>query len=79
MTAWRSAGPNELTMSSVVGVVDGETAGNAGDFDGLCGTVPNGVCAGNLGVGNCAARLATKMKMANVACKNRDITIISRC
>ena len=78
MAACRSAGPNELTTSSVVGAMDGEAAASAGDFEGTCGTVPDGVCAGNLGGGICAPRFATKMTMASVACKNRDITIISR-
>ena len=67
MAACRSAGPNELTRSSVVGVVDGEAPGNAGDFDGTCDDVPDGVCAGNLGIGDCASRFATKTKMVSVA------------
>ena len=33
MTACRSAGPNELTTSSVVGAIDGEAAGSTGDFE----------------------------------------------
>jgi hypothetical protein len=70
MAACRSAGPNELTTSSVVGAIDGEASGIPGDFDGLCSAAPDGVCA---------ARFAAKMKIANVACKNREITIISRC
>jgi hypothetical protein len=48
-------------------VVDGEAPGNAGDFDGACDDVPDGVCAGNLGIGDCAPRFATKTKMASVA------------
>ena len=43
MTACRSAGPNEFTRSSVVGVADGKATGSTGDFNGACGVVPGGV------------------------------------
>ena len=55
----------------MVGVANDDPAGGAGDFDG----VPDGVWAGNLGAGDCAARLATATNVANVACKDREITI----
>jgi hypothetical protein len=75
MTACRSAGPNELTTSSVVGDADGELAGAAGGFETVCGAVPGEVCAGNFGVGDCAERVAVKIERANAASQSRDITI----
>ena len=74
MTACRSAGVNEFTRSSVVGVLEGEAAGSADDFDSACGDLP----AGNAGVGDCAARFAMKTKLANVACNDREVTMIRR-
>ena len=71
----KSAGPNELTTSSVVGDADGELAGAADDFEAVCGAVPGGVCGGNFGIGDCAARVAVKIERANAASKSRDITI----
>src|SRR5213594_451376 len=67
MTACRSAGPNELTKSSVIGVADGEAAGSAGDFDSACGNLPDGDRAGEVGAGDCAPRFTAKIEMANVA------------
>src|SRR6266513_1259652 len=79
MTACRSAGPNELTKSSVVGEADGEVAGSAGDFDCACGILPGGAGGADVGEGDCAPRFTAKMEMTKVACKNRDITVIRRC
>ena len=78
MTACRSAGPNELTKSCVVGVTDGEAAGSAGDFDGTCGALPPGG-GGAVGAGDCAARLAARIEMATEQSSNLDFTMICRC
>ena len=75
MAACRSAGPNELTTSSVVGDADGELAGATDDFETIWDAVPGEFCAGNFGVGDCAARVAVKIERANAASKSRDITI----
>ena len=52
MTACKSADPNELTNSCVVGVPDGEGDGSARDFNGFSGGLPDGVGAGDVGVGD---------------------------
>jgi hypothetical protein len=79
MTACKSAGPNELTNSCVVGVADGEGDGSAGDFDGFSGGLPDDVGAGDVGVGDCARRFAAKIEILKIVSKNRDITVIFRC
>jgi len=62
-----------------VGVADGEPAGTPGNFAAACGGVPDEPCAGDLGGADCAARFPPARQMANVACKNRKITIIPGC
>src|SRR6516225_8196284 len=68
INACKSAGPNESTSSSIVGVAEGEGIGCAAIFG------PN--CAGDVGAGDWAARFAPKIETANVASKNRGVTII---
>src|SRR5438876_2059181 len=48
----RSAGPNESTNSSTVGVADGEDVGCAGDF--------GPICAADVGAGDWATRFAPR-------------------
>src|SRR6185503_14912222 len=62
INACRSAGPNESTSSSTVGVADGEGIGCAGNF------AP--VCASDGGDGDWAASFTTTTAIINVAREN---------
>src|ERR1700745_4341699 len=58
INACRSAGPNDSTNSSMVGVDDGEGVGCIGDF------AP--VCAGDDGAGDWAPKFTTRTAITNV-------------
>jgi hypothetical protein len=63
MTACRSAGPNELTRSSVVGLGEGDdAAAGLGDAAALLGGI-------TVGAGDCASALIARNKLI----KNNDV------
>ena len=76
MTACKSAGPNELTNSCVLGVADGEGASSAGDFDGISGGLADDVGGGDVGVGDSAKRFGAKIEIVKIVKKHGDITVI---
>ena len=76
MTACKSAGPNELTNSCVLGVADGEGGSSPGDFDGISRGLPDDVGAGDVAVGDCAKRFAAKIEIVKIVKKHGDITVI---